>query len=835
MSPIHPGVVSVVIVNFRGVRDTITAIEYLEAVDWPADRLEIVVVENASGDDSLERLAALGDRITLVESTENLGFAGGCNLGVSRSSGEYVAFLNNDARPDAAWVRAAVARFETSRSIGAVASRVLDWEGKTVDFVDAGLTWYGMGYKPLTAEPYTDEHLLPGAPVLFGTGSSMFVRRSVYDELGGFDERYFMFFEDVDLGWRLNLKGWTFAYEPASLAYHRHHASMTSFGQWKESYLLERNALFTLYKNASDEMLAEVLPAAIALAVRRGISKDDLDTEELDIRRKDSDQERERPVAKDTLAPVYAIDRFVAELPSLAESRAEIQRSRVVDDARIRRLFRETDVPGHTDRSYLDGYVNVTNAFGVLEATARRRVLVVTGDPIGAKLAGPGIRSWHMAEVLSDVADVRLVSLGRMQQESPRFETTHVSVGDQRAMAKHEEWADVIVFQGLAMALFKSIAQSRKILVADVYDPMHLEQLEQARNSDLADWTGAVTNATEILNEQLARADFFLCASERQRFFYLGQLAALGRINPATYGNDPDLTRLIAVAPFGLSSEPPHHERDVLKGVLPGIGADDTVIVWGGGLYDWFDPATLIRAVAELGVRRPDLRLFFQGTKNPNPGVPEMNVVGQSRELARRLGVLDRSVFFNDAWVEYADRQNFLLEADAGVSTHFSHIETTFSFRTRILDYLWAGLPMVVTEGDSFADLIRDEELGIVVPAEDVGALADALDRITSDEEFVARARANIARVRTSFEWESALKPLVDFVAAPHAAADRSDLASATASEVVTRARAAARARRYGILHDLGRASHYLRTGGPIVVLGKVRNRVMLRIRRNRM
>ena len=100
-SPRRAGVVSVVLVNFRGTDDTIEAVDRLEEVDWNRDLLEIIVVENASGDDSAARLrASLGDRITLVESDTNRGFTGGCNLGVAHTTGEFVAFLNNDAKPD---------------------------------------------------------------------------------------------------------------------------------------------------------------------------------------------------------------------------------------------------------------------------------------------------------------------------------------------------------------------------------------------------------------------------------------------------------------------------------------------------------------------------------------------------------------------------------------------------------------------------------------------------------------------------------------------------------------------------------------------------------------
>lgn len=358
-----------------------------------------------------------------------------------------------------------------------------------------------------------------------------------------------------------------------------------------------------------------------------------------------------------------------------------------------------------------------------------------------------------MAELLAHDNEVTLVSLTGVEEIDAPFSTVHVRPGDDRAFRPLERWADVIIFQGHAMAVFESLRGSTKVLVVDIYDPMHLEQLEQGRELPAAQWARQVSDATEVLNEQLQRGDFFLCASERQKMFWLGQLAALGRINPATYDGDPDLDGLISVVPFGLSSVPPIHERAVLKSVLPGIGADDHLLLWSGGLYNWFDPKTLIRAVAALSERRPSVRLYFQGTKHPHPGVPEMAIVAESRVLAGELGAMDKSVFFNDSWVDYADRQNYLTDADAGVSTHFSHIETTFSFRTRILDYLWAELPMVVTAGDHFAELIAAERLGVVVEAENVEQLSDALETVLFDEAFIAEARANIRRVRERYYW----------------------------------------------------------------------------------
>lgn len=446
------------------------------------------------------------------------------------------------------------------------------------------------------------------------------------------------------------------------------------------------------------------------------------------------------------------------------------------------------------------------------------RVLVITGDPIGAKMAGPAIRAWNMGEVLAaDGHEVAVMTTTRLEQLDAPFALHLVRPGDDRAFAALEAWADVIVFQGHAMAQFAALRTTAKAVVADIYDPMHLEMLEQGRELGPATWKLRVDTATAVLNEQLALADFFLCASERQRLFYLGQLTTLGRVNPQTYATDPHLDQLIALAPFGLDATPPVHEQAVVKGLRAGIGADDKLLIWGGGLYNWFDPLSLISAVAAVAKRRPTVKLFFLGTRHP--GVDEMGIVRESFDLARELGALDSSVFFNETWVQYDERQNYLTEADAGVSTHMSHIETTFSFRTRILDYLWAGLPMIVTDGDSFAELVRDEQLGVVVPARDVAALEAAIERVLFDEAFAGTARANIARVRERFVWHRALAPLVEFVRDPHRAADqlgaRSDH-SATGP----------RRKPFGPAHDLRMAWHYLRAEGPAGVLKRLSSRL---------
>ncbi len=389
-------------------------------------------------------------------------------------------------------------------------------------------------------------------------------------------------------------------------------------------------------------------------------------------------------------------------------------------------------------------------------------------------MAGPAIRAWQIATALADRHDVRLATLsGICELRSDRF---GVEAADEARVAELEQWCDLVILQGYALQSSPSLRGTAKIMVVDVYDPLHFETLELAKRDDPASRRAHVANAVDTLNEQFTRGDFFICASTKQRDLYIGHLSALGRINPTSYDDDPTLKRLIDVVPFGLPDAPARHERPAIKGVIPGIGAGDEVILWGGGIYNWFDPLTLIRAVDRLRHRRPTVRLFFLGVRHPNPGVnPMLRTAAEARELSEELGLTNAHVFFNDSWVDYDERQSYLSEADVGVSTHHDHAETAYSFRTRILDYLWAGLPIVATDGDGFAELIASEGLGVAVPADDVEALEGALLRVLDDRDFARACRANIERVRPGFTWSRTLRPLLAFCDDPRRAPDLVD------------------------------------------------------------
>ncbi len=405
-------------------------------------------------------------------------------------------------------------------------------------------------------------------------------------------------------------------------------------------------------------------------------------------------------------------------------------------------------------------------------------ILLVTHEPLEPRLAGPAIRAWHLAHELATVRPVQLATpsiSGISSSEVELISYDHASGSPLKALI---DGAAVVIASGYLLRRYSALAQGDTPLVIDAYDPFVLENLEIHASKPVEEQVAIHGSNLQVLAEQLQRADFILCASETQRDFWLGMLLALGRINPHTLADDRSLRRLIDIVPFGLPNLPPISDPAIIKGRIPGINPQDRLIYWGGGIWDWFDPLTLIRAVAQISEQHNDVKLFFAGVKHPSPDVPPMRMCQAAMELSDSLGLTDRFVFFND-WVPYEERGAYLLEADVGASLHFAHIETRFSFRTRLLDYLWAGLPMVITEGDTISEWVARDELGrVVAPGDTEGvrnALLDVLDR--SDQ---LKAQAHFETIRSQLSWNQVATPLRAYCAEPWHAADRVEGASQT-------------------------------------------------------
>ena len=174
-----------------------------------------------------------------------------------------------------------------------------------------------------------------------------------------------------------------------------------------------------------------------------------------------------------------------------------------------------------------------------------------------------------------------------------------------------------------------------------------------------------------------------------------------------------------------------------------------------------------MKAVAH---ERDDVKLFFMASRHPV--VQGVRISDQAIALSQELGLLDRTVIFNEEWIPYSERANYLLEADIGVTTHLSHLETHFSFRTRVLDYLWAARPIIASQGDAFGDLVEREGLGRAVLPGDVKALEQAILDLAADATLRDACSQRVKRVAQQFSWDRVAVPLVEFCREPRIAPD---------------------------------------------------------------
>ncbi len=400
----------------------------------------------------------------------------------------------------------------------------------------------------------------------------------------------------------------------------------------------------------------------------------------------------------------------------------------------------------------------------------RPGILVVSSGPVGRHMAGPAIRSVELAGALARAGlRVTLLTPNQTPPSGDGFEVRSHAGREGLAVAALDTH-DVLLCQGYTLSQMPALARLGKCLVLDLYDPFPLENLHVYRgcSSDERQRMAAIDVA--FLNTQLLLGDFFLCASERQRDFWLGLLAANGRLSPGSFDLDPSFRRLIDVVPFGVPARVPAGGQPVLKGVTPGIAREDEVVLWGGGAWDWLDPVTAVEAMSRLRHRRPRARLVFLGVRSPDSTVKGGSAVKAAQALARRLELDGRSVFFR-SWTPYADREGFLLEADVGLSLHGDHLESHFAMRSRLLDCVWAGLPMVLTRGDVLADKLAAAGVARLVEPASAGAVADAIEALLEPGTREGMAGA-FGRLRDEFSWDKAAGPLIRYCQDPVRAPD---------------------------------------------------------------
>ncbi len=260
--------VSVVVPYYRGLDHLPALLESIAEQDVPLEKVEFVLVMNSQDDGALELVRDRFPWVRTVDPGANLGYGGGCNWGAREARGTWVALLNTDMRVDPHWLTELLAATHRHPQCVCFGSAILSWNGRRIDFAGSAMNFLGVGYQTYHGGPAS---WLPAEDQeeLFVCGGATFVRRDVYLEVGGFDEDFWAYYEDVDLGWRLRVLGHDVLLVPTSIVYHRHHGSFSRVGQERTRLLYERNALLSLIKNYEQATLEQALPVALMLAAKR--------------------------------------------------------------------------------------------------------------------------------------------------------------------------------------------------------------------------------------------------------------------------------------------------------------------------------------------------------------------------------------------------------------------------------------------------------------------------------------------------------------------------------------------------------------------------------------
>ncbi len=257
---------SVIVLNYNGLRWIANCLDALIEGNPGA---EVIVVDNASTDGSADIVRSRFPDVRLLQLPENVGFAAGNNAGARAASGQLLVFLNNDTVPERGFAGKLRTAFDDP-SVGLATARIVYLHDPTViDSAGDGYLRAGGAYKRFHGQPATGDALAPDE--VFGAcGAAFTIRRDLFEELGGFDEAFFMVYEDVDLSYRARLLGWRCVYVADAVV---HHGGSSTLGRVSPSAVFygQRNLEWVYVKNTPGALLARTCAAHVCYVAAAGL------------------------------------------------------------------------------------------------------------------------------------------------------------------------------------------------------------------------------------------------------------------------------------------------------------------------------------------------------------------------------------------------------------------------------------------------------------------------------------------------------------------------------------------------------------------------------------
>lgn len=378
------------------------------------------------------------------------------------------------------------------------------------------------------------------------------------------------------------------------------------------------------------------------------------------------------------------------------------------------------------------------------------RILVLVNGRIGPQMSGPEIRGWEIAR---ELARDHTVTAATSNPVEATEDGVRILPASRRRLLSEAASYDVVIGPSLPPYLLALLRKRGTTIVTDQYDPV---DLELATLGDARGVARAVETQVAHRRLQLRFADVVLCAGQRQRERLENELHAVGRSS----SNAPSL----AVLPMGIAEPPAPADGHPLRDRF-GLSADDFVVFWWGNVWRWFDAETAVRAVARAAETEPRIKLVVTASRPPEEARRRMLAADSVTELAESLGVLGRHVFLLDEWVPFTERGAYLQDADAGISLHRGSPEADLAARARYMDYLWAGVPCVLADGDEVAHEFGEAGFSPIVPPGDVAAVEAALLVLARDPDNLRAAREAGRALAERYRWSTlvaGLRPQIE-------------------------------------------------------------------------
>jgi GT2 family glycosyltransferase len=712
--------ITVVVVNHNGRKHLSECFSSLRELDYPAERLELMLVDNASTDGSVEYMRRELPGVRVVEAPTNLGFGGGNNLGAEEANGDYLLFLNNDMRADPKLVKGLLAAISSGPGIVCAGAKILNWDGSEIDFAGAGLHFAGYASQEGYGSPAFPNKYPLIKPILFACGGAMMILRDTFRAAGGFDADYFAYYEDSDLGWRLWLMGHEIVFAPKAMVYHRHHGTTGSLSASDQQALYKRNALFSVIKNYSDEYVFRVLSAALlGLTHAQAVRAEDEST-------------------------LTAIKEVVEDLPNLMRKREFVQSKRRRSDREVAEFFQNPFRfwPGVDQKTQF----SLVTAFGIHELFGHlpRRVLVISSDILpypGLPTVGSGLRAWALGQGLKARGHEIIFSMPRAAVEGREDQLPSEVVEMAWEPEKFGEVIeaaepDVVVACNWPILALLPDDVAGMPTVLDQHGPHLLEREYQ-------DVLTPEENAEWKLRA-LTKADFFTCAGEVQLRYFDDWLERAG-------WTERERAELARAIPVSMSPNLPEH-----------VVGDGPVFVYGGVFLPWQDPSVALSCLVEVLERHQSGELHVFGGRHP---VYEVNT-GVMDSLLTELGQSPRVKSFG--MVPHEELISSYTRAQVAVDAVARNRERELAFTTRTVEYLWCGLPVIYNDYSELSDYIREYQAGWTVDPQDERAMTAVYEQILEDPQIVEERSHNAQRlVREKLSWSRTIEPLDAFVRHP--------------------------------------------------------------------